>query len=60
MEMVMLSISVLSAVFAIFIFVEKGLEDNYYLLVVPIMAFVLFALRRSVRLRREKEERSGN
>jgi len=55
MELVWLSIGVLSLAFAGFIFVEKGIEDNYFLLVVPVMAFVLFGLRRSVRRKQNNE-----
>lgn len=60
MEMVWGAVAVLSGLFAVFIFIEKGFtEDNYYLLAVPGMAFVLFLLRRVVRKRMEKYENAS-
>ncbi len=54
MEIVWLSIGVLSTAFAIFIFANYGFEeDNYFVLAVPVMALVLYGLRRSVRKRQE-------
>jgi len=56
MEIFWLAIGTVSVAFAAFVFYYQGVEDNYYLLAIPVMSLVLFGLRRAVRKRIEKQE----
>lgn len=61
MERLMLVLAIVSAIYVAYLFGSNGIRTSkdYFIVVVPFFAGLSFALRRTVRLRREREEQGS-
>ncbi|NND95389.1 MAG: hypothetical protein HKN45_11025 [Flavobacteriales bacterium] len=59
LEKFWLVLAIGTAVYGLYFVNQFGLEGNVMYLILPLVAFFFFGLRRSMRLRMEKQEKDG-